>query len=368
MDVQSKSSSRVDDLEIVVDTDLHVTESQDDFLPYLEDPFKKLIDRHVEGAEIYGSQSYYPSAGYFSPHVLGKARVNTVRTKADIQKAKQDMRIDSALVTPTLNLYLAAVQHDDLSAALASAYNRWMLDEFADRTEGIYGSVLVSPQKPRAAADEIDDFADEPDIAAVMFPSAAANPPLGHEWYYPIYDAAEKNDLPILMHNASGAGMMSFPIQFQGFNRLLSSHATIHTIEHMTNITDMMTRGVFEQYADVDFVFQEGGIGWVPYMMRRLDHEYSAKREDAPMLQKMPSEYIRDQIYFTSQPIEGHGDPEYVSKELELMDAENNLLLSTDYPHFDFDHAGELRRHLQGFTDEAVERIYGQTAVEVFDL
>ena len=37
--------------------------------------------------------------------------------------------------------------------------------------------------------------------------------------------------------------------------------------------------------------------------MYRMDNEYGKRRSELPLLEKQPSEYIKDQFYFTSQPM-----------------------------------------------------------------
>jgi predicted TIM-barrel fold metal-dependent hydrolase len=259
------------------------------------------------------------------------------------------------------------VQHDDLAAALATAYNDWILDEILDPERGLYGAAVIAPQKPDKAAEEIDDRADEDAIIAAFIPSGGVHPPLGNERYDPIYAAAEASNLPVMMHNAAGTMMMNFPFQFSGLNRYLSTHVPSHAMQHMVNLADIITQGVAEEF-DVDFVVQEAGIGWLPYFTRRFDQEYSAKREDAPMLTKPPSEYIDDQFYFTSQPLEGSDDPKYVASMVEHMNGAETLLFSSDYPHLDFDNSDELLSLLRSkFTNREIENIYGRSALEVFD-
>ena len=121
---------------------------------------------------------------------------------------------------------------------------------------------------------------------------------------------------------------------------------------HMRHITDMITRGVPGKCNELDFVVQEAGLGWIPYLMQRMDNEYAEKREDVPMLEQPPSEYINDQFYFTSQPIEGAKDPDYLNSIVRLL-GPDNLMFSSDYPHLDFDHSDELLRGLRSqFTRE----------------
>jgi predicted TIM-barrel fold metal-dependent hydrolase len=362
----SEAVRAVADLDTVVDCDAHVTEHQSDLLPYLPEPFASLLKTDVENSYGYIS-SFYPSAGFLTPVNTGKADATSVKTPADVREGMALLDTDRVVLTPTQNLYLGCVQHPELAAALGHAYNDWLLDRVLDPGDGLTGACVVAPQRPEAAAEEIDDRADEDDVCAVFVPTGGVNPPLGNRRYDPIYEAAERADLPVMMHSAAGTMLLSFPNLFQGFDRYLSSHAPVHAMQHMVHLSSMLTKGVPERF-DLDFVVQEAGIGWIPYFERRFDHEYRAKREDAPLLDRLPSAYLRDQFYFTSQPVEGTGDPDYVASMIELLGADR-LLFSSDYPHLDFDHSAELFRTLRArLGDDAARAVYGETALEVFDL
>jgi len=346
----------------IFDADMHLREKPEDFLDYIESPFTEIFDR---AEEDYPFQ--YPNPGYFSPTALGKLEQPTVRGYEEIREAKEMLGLNTVLIQPSDNLFLACVNHPELATAIASAYNEWLLDEVLSTEEGIYGSILVAPQRPADAAAEINDRANESEMAAVLVPSGGVSPPLGNRRYDPIFEAAESAGLPITMHNASGTTMMSFPLQFQGYNRVLTNHITAHPLHHISHLADMIVEGVPVRFPDLDVVMQEGGIGWIPYMMRRLDNDYLNLREDAPMLDKLPSEYVRDQFYFTTQPLEGHDDPQYVEWMIQLAGIEN-ILFSSDYPHFDFDHTEELLTRLSSFDDDELGAICSGNAWSVFDV
>lgn len=360
----------LEDIPTAVDADFHVTERQEDFIEYIEDPFHTMLFGGSGPQDNLGyTASFYPSAGLFVSGVAtGKIQNPTVRTNEAVREGMAFLGMDAVHVDPTLNLYLGMVHHDELAAALANAYNAWVLDEIYDPDAGIYGPVTVAPQRPTRAAEEIDDRRDERAITSVYIPSGGIHPPLGNERYDPIYDAASRAGLPITLHSASGSQMTHFPLQYHGTNRYLSNHAPTHAMIHMMHLTDMITRGFPVRFPDLDVVFQESGLGWVPYMMRRLDNEYAEKRDDAPMLEQMPSEYVHDQFYFTSQPTEGLKDPEYITSTVNLL-GPGNLMFSSDYPHLDFDHSDDLLRALRGsLDDDDLVAIYGGTATQVFDL
>lgn len=356
---------QVEDLDVVVDSDSHVTELQSDFLPYLEGPFAEALD--TEGEDWGYLSSFYPTAGYFTPMTAGKAKVANVQTPEDVNEGMQMLDIDQSVLTPTLNLYLGMVHHDELAAALAHAYNEWLLDIHIDPSEGRYGAAIVAAQHPKKAAEEIALRANETGIAAILIPSSGVNPPLGHERYDPIYEAAERAGFPIMMHAGSSGMMRSFPQKFSGTTRWLSAHVPYHAMEAMMHISTMITHGVPVRYPDIEFVQQEAGLGWIPYFMHRFDHEYMGKRQDAPLLEKPPSHYIKDRFYFTSQPVEGVDSPRYVQQTIRMFEGEKNLMFSSDYPHNDFDNSDVILQTLRSeFTGEEIENMFGKTAQEVF--
>ncbi|RZH67870.1 amidohydrolase family protein [Natrinema altunense] len=371
MGAKKQAVSSVNDLHPVVDTDLHLTEQQDDILPYLEEPFNKILDVNNQGkrGQVEGGylSQLYPSAGHLTPTDTGRAETDDVRSPEDVERAMELLTLDDAILTPGLNLRLGLVHHDELAAGFMTAYNNWLLDTILD--EGYHGAMVVTPQKPEKSAEEIDRLVDESRIKAVMIPGGGVHPPLGREQYFPIYDAAENAGLPVMIHNAATGIVGNYPIQWRGTKRYIEVHVPYHSAEQMWHISTMLTNGIPVRFPDLDFVIQESGIGWIPYFMRRYDNEYSKKQNDAPLLEKRPSDYIRDQFFFTSQPTEGIDDPEYLCHTIRMFDGAENLMFSTDYPHYDFDYTDTLLSSLRTeFDDDEIQNIYGRTASNVFDL
>lgn len=371
MAVQKPNS--ITDLECtVVDSDFHLTEQTSDLMKYIESPWDKFLDGanpFDEDADFYDP---FPDPGIMEPHIVtGRAEIfnpEAVRTPEDIIEGMELLNVDRPLLTPgAVILRLGLVHHDEIATALASACNQFMLDNIIDEGKNLTGTITIAGQNPVQAAEEIDDLADEPGMVGVYFPTAGVNPPLGDRKYDPIYDACERADLPLVMHGVGAGTMTSFPVQYEGFTRGLENHIIAHPFQHIVNITSMVTHGVPERF-DIDLVCQESGIGWIPFLMRRFDHEYYQKRQDAPLLEKKPSEYLRNDFYYTSQPIEGtEEDPDYVCKMARLMGAEDCLMFASDYPHHDFDHSDSIFRvFAREFDRDELENIFGNTATEVF--
>ncbi|MFB6160651.1 MAG: amidohydrolase family protein [Haloferacaceae archaeon] len=363
-------------VETIVDTDAHVTEQVEDVLPYIDAPrgVRNIIAKAERPmADIFSRTHAQPTV---TPGEETDDRDSTA-TKAlsstrDLDAKLADLDefdIEYGVVTPTLHTLINTVENTRCAVALANAYNSWVLDQHLDEYDALKATIVVPPQMPEKAAEEIDDRADERDMVGVMLPSSGLLPPAGHRRYDPIYEAAEDHGLPVVMHGANSAFQHSFPTQRRWNETKLENHVITHPFGHMWNVTTMMAQGVPARYPDLEFVVQEAGIGWIPYLMWRLDDEYMARPHEAPFLDRLPSEYMRDQFYYTTQPL-GHtaGHPEHLARMIEMVGTES-IMYASDIPHHDFDPPEELFDRIRPhFDDETVNDVMGATALELFDL
>ena len=101
-------------------------------------------------------------------------------------------------------------------------------------------------------------------------------------------------------------------------------------------LASLVLEGVFERFPKLKMVMIEAGFAWVPSLAWRLDKVWQRLRGEVPHLKRPPSEYIREQVWWTTQPME---DPEQREHLLDLIDwiGWDRLLFATDYPHWDFD-------------------------------
>jgi uncharacterized protein len=90
------------------------------------------------------------------------------------------------------------------------------------------------------------------------------------------------------------------------------------------------------------------------------------RTSEAPLLRKKPSDYMRENFFFTSQPIE-NGNLRALEMTMEMMNAETQLLFSSDYPHWDFNLPSTIY-DLPFLSEKAKRRILGENARGVFNL
>jgi predicted TIM-barrel fold metal-dependent hydrolase len=134
----------------------------------------------------------------------------------------------------------------------------------------------------------------------------------------------------------------------------------------MLHLTNWIINGLPERFPKLDVVWIEGGLAWIPFLMQRLDDEYMMRSSEAPLLQRLPSDYMRD-MYFTSQPMERTNNARALEVTFEMIDAPNKLLYASDYPHWDFDLPSKIW-DLPFLDEQAKRNILGLNAARLFGL
>jgi predicted TIM-barrel fold metal-dependent hydrolase len=226
----------------------------------------------------------------------------------------------------------------DFGTAIAAAYNEWLAATWLSKynLDGVFkGSITVAHQDPPAAVREIERWAGHPHFVQVMTDSGA-RAPFGQRQYYPIYAACEKYGLPLAIH--PGTDGMGINIQpSPGYPTHYIEWHTCLSLGFQAHLVSLLTEGVFERFPGFRVVLTEGGVAWLPALMWRLDAEWKALRSEVPWVKKRPSDYLRDHVRLSSQPLERPEDDTHLWAMFEMMDAEHLLMFASDYPHWDFD-------------------------------
>ena len=98
----------------------------------------------------------------------------------------------------------------------------------------------------------------------------------------------------------------------------------------------MILEGVFDAFPRLKVVLIERGFAWAPQLAWRLDAHWTKMRSKVPDLKRRPSEYMKSNLRFATQPVE---EPEHPNDLRQVFDwvGWDRLVYSSDYPHWDFD-------------------------------
>ena len=258
-------------------------------------------------------------------------------------------------------LGLGAMPNADMAAVVAAAFNDWMLERWLQADPRYRGSIVVAPQLPERAAEEIDRVGDRPGVVQVLLP--LATPAMGEPHYYPIYQAAERHGLPIAVHPAGTESVYPLgPTMSQVPTYYIEWHAAL-TQPHQSNVLSMICHGVFERFPQLKLVVAEGGFAWAVDLIWRLDKNWKGLRDEIPWVKRLPSEYLFEHVRFTTQPFPEPDSADHVRSVCDILQGERTLIFSSDYPHWDFD---DPYRALDSLPEETRKRICVDNARELY--
>lgn len=319
----------------VIDCDIHPSlRAPDDLNPFLPQRWRQHLAEYGKFTRgIYAARGNYPRfmpatarrdawpAGGFPPG----SDVDFIRAQH-----LDPNDVEFGVLEPLLDGN--ATRNVDLQAALCTALNDWQLATFTDVEPRLRSSILVPQDDAEAAVAEIERRATDPRFAQVQLSSRTPEP-LGRKRYWPIFAAAERAGLPIGLHvggpSASAPSASGWPSFYVEEHQILS-----HSMP--TQATSLVLEGVFDRYPRLKIVMIEGGLAWVPTLGWRLDAAWSKMRSEVPELKLKPSEYLRRNVWFATQPMEEPERPWHLRQLFEWI-GWDRIIYSSDYPHWDFD-------------------------------
>jgi predicted TIM-barrel fold metal-dependent hydrolase len=363
----------------LVDCDVHCGRALSDD-PKLERKKARLMsDRYTKyfDPDTEKRDSPHPYDGF--PRAFGGRRQDTSSvvdgtTLNAPDLVKRELCDEFGVDYPVLNSAMSGlniVQDPERAVEEMRANNDMFLDQFMDSYDNFRGLITVMLREPDKAAEEVDRLADEDQIVGVLMSDPAGQPwiPEGDPEYDVFFEAVEDNDLSVVYHSTSSMAVApEFPIATWKTRYWVEQHSLVHPMSHMRALTSLIAQGVPEKFPDVTHVILEGGIGWVPAMISRLNRYYEQYEEEMPLLQKSPEEYIRESFYFGTQPLCEPIDKSHVHRLLEVVGADS-LVFATDFPHFDFDNTETIHQTMKSvFSEEELEKVFHKNAANAFDL
>jgi predicted TIM-barrel fold metal-dependent hydrolase len=103
------------------------------------------------------------------------------------------------------------------------------------------------------------------------------------------------------------------------------------------HLASILCHGVFERFPRTRVMLMEGGL--VPFvgLLWRLDTAWRGCRSEVPYCVRPPSDYVRDHVAWTTQPLEEPPEDRLLAPAIEGLQPARTLCFSSDYPHWDFD-------------------------------
>lgn len=360
---------KIEDM-ILVSIDDHVIEPPDLFEKHLPEKYRDQgpkfvrlpngVDQWEFQGEVMGTVGLGATASWpreewgFDAVGLAEMRPGCY----DVHQRVRDMNANGVLASvnfPTAagfaGAWLAGKPDLKLSEIAVAAYNDWQIDELAGSYPGrIIPLCLLPLWDVDACVRELDRIAAK-GCTSVSFPEtpyANGLPSFIGDHWDPVLAAAERHGIVLSMHIGGAFNLLQRP-EGADADQLIILSAQLSGVA----CTDLITSGVFKKFPDLKVALSEGGIGWVPFLLDRMDkHMWNQSWTGLDIGAETATELWKKNFLgcFITEP-----------SNLRLIDriGDHTVAWECDYPHSDstWPHSPELLMDelvQAGITDDAV--------------
>lgn len=262
--------------------------------------------------------------------------------------------------------FIGGNQPAELSVALMHAVNEFAEEAWLGTDSRWLASICVPFEQPAAAAKEIAlrREGELRDRWVQVLLADRTEKPIGNAKYWDLWEAAAHYGVPVALH-PGGMGMNQ--VTACGWPSYYFEDHVGYPQAVFSQLASLIFEGVLDRWPNLSIVIAEGGYSWAVPFAWRLDAVWRVLKDEVPDLERKPSEYLRDHLWFTSQPLEEPEDPKWFAglyEQLEQAGMGDRLMFSSDYPHWDFDPPREALP--KSLPEEARRRILGSNASALY--
>jgi len=289
----------------------------------------------------------------------------------DIEARVRDMDLDgiyASLCFPSLiagfaGTIFAKSKDQELGLACLRAWNDWHIDEWAGpHPDRIIPLQLAWLSDPEIAAADVRRNAER-GFKAVSFPENPVDlglPSVHTDHWDPLLRACEETQTVICLHNGSSSWTAA-----RSPGAPLELYTSLFSVNAIAAAADWLWARIPTRFPEIRVAFSEGGIGWVPMLIDRVDYvlEHSAVGSngwDDPNL--APTDALRRNFWFCTIDI-----PSTMSLRQHI--GIDHICLESDYPHADSTLPDTQLRAVDGlrdFTPEEVRKVTWENASHLF--
>jgi predicted TIM-barrel fold metal-dependent hydrolase len=373
---------RIEDM-ILISVDDHVVEPPDVFEHHLPAKYKDIAP-HIEhmpdgtdkwhfcGLEIpnvgLNAVAGRPPEEYgIDPTSFDELRPGTYDVNARVLDMSANGMLGS-LNFPSLPGFagrlFGQLEDKDAALALARAYNDWHIDEWCGAAPDRMIPLAVPPiWDPNAVADEVRRVAKK-GCHALTFPEnpVPLNLPSLHDAHWdPVWKACVDEGTIVNMHIGSSSKLV-----VTALDAPIDVMISLQPMNIVQAAADLTFSRVWKEFPELTISLSEGGIGWIPYFLERIDHTYKAHKAwtFADFGDKLPSEFFLEHVVLC-----------YIEDDFGARHAReigvDRICMETDYPHSDAIWPNAPERMAEGFaltdlTDDEINKITHENAMKFF--
>ena len=158
---------------------------------------------------------------------------------------------------------------------MLQAYNDWHIDTWCGSQPGRFIPLSLPPiWDPELMAKEVHRVAAKGchNVTFSEDPSKLGWPSLHSEHWDPFYKACVDEGMQICLHIGSSSTMIELT------DAPIDVMITLTPMNSMQAAANLIWSPALKRFPDLKFALSEGGIGWMPYFLERIDYVYERHR------------------------------------------------------------------------------------------
>ena len=373
----------------VIDSELHLMEPHQIWEERLPEPFRSLT-RIVPPNGIserlrveYGQAREHVHDGASSEirglvRRLSEHRMATdprlayasLNCRPDVWLEDMDVEgIDLAVLLPSPTMSVTLVDGLDPRHAMAMTrvYNDWAAEFCSANPERLKFWGWLPRHDAELAAEETQRCMESLGAVGMAISTHAVDDHLLSDTFYdPLWEELNRLNAPLGMHVTGSAQRDNIRARYQGHARtdvLMRAIAGVYYAE--TSVGELILSGVLSRYPRLKPVVMETSVGWVPWLLWRMDDMWELFGPHAGYsLELRPSEYFRRQCYVVAD-----SDDTMVRHAIDAGLGEC-ILFSGDYPHPDSPYPDAVNNFLgiDNISDAERRRVLWDNGARLFGL
>jgi predicted TIM-barrel fold metal-dependent hydrolase len=252
----------------------------------------------------------------------------------------------------------------DFAAALCRTMNDAKAEFCRHAPDRIKAIAKLPMIDPPAAAAELRRAVTELGLVGMVTPQHIREKNLSDPSFDVVWAEAERLGAAVCVHGG-GQAPDQYPIGVDRFDTRLEVHAMTHPMGNMIALDCFTVGGILHRFPKLHVGFMESGCGWLPFWLERLDEHYELMPEQAPGIDREPSQYFLDGDCFIScEP--GEKMVGYVADQL----GDGKIVYASDYYHWDcqFPDTVKIITERGDLSDRSKKRILGENAARMYPL
>jgi aminocarboxymuconate-semialdehyde decarboxylase len=304
----------------------------------------------------------YSARAPFVPAHIKPLRVNG-RPKSDFEiEPRLDAMAQDGFDMQVLIPNNAPFYYDvdaEMGASVSRSFNKAIsriLKRYPNKFIGIAAAPL---QNVKLGIAEAEYAIKELGLHSVIIYQNINGKDLDGEFLWPFYEAVGGMDVPLSVHGVDSGPLLGV----ERYGRFNLDVCLGFPFEVFTAISALIFSGVLDRFPTLKLGFFEVGIGWIPWLLDRLEMAYDARPAAREKARRRPKECFNN-FYFSF----GSEDSTLANVVKRIGSA--RLMIGSDFPHPDgtSPNTVSMLQAREGLTKKDIDNLLGGTAAEFFGL